>query len=495
MNRRLKQILLLLLAALLLAGISRVQTALNHDRETLGLTRVTPLENAPPLLAFTTVALGGFRGLIANALWIRASELQDNDKFFEMAQLADWITKLEPHFVQVWIVQGWNMAYNISVKFKDYSDRWNWVQRGISLLRDEGLRYNPNELLLYRELAGFFQHKMGANMDDANMYYKRAWFEEMYQFFPTNAPDYAALISPQTPEARVATRKLGEIYKLDPAFMQDVDRRFGPMEWRLPEAHAIYWAARGLAVAQANPERVNPEDLIQLHRMIYQSMQIAVVRGRAIASANGKLLDLAPNLAIIGKANDAYEQAMRDDAKNRDQIVVGHRNFLRDAVYYLYTYNREAEAAQWFAYLGRAYPEKPLVSRPDSLPGKITLDEYVYARIEEEVGDTSRDKTKMLLEGLLTTYYYSLAIGNDDRATGFERMAQKIWVRYRSKTEGTGERISIPPLNSIKQDVLRRVLDPERGFPPELALPLRTALGLPAPTNAPPAASPDRTTP
>jgi hypothetical protein len=36
------------------------------------------------------VALGGFRGLIVNALWIRASEMQDEDKFFEMAQLADW---------------------------------------------------------------------------------------------------------------------------------------------------------------------------------------------------------------------------------------------------------------------------------------------------------------------------------------------------------------------------------------------------------------------
>ena len=114
------------------------------------------------MLAFTTVALGGFRGLISNILWIRASDLQDEDKYFEMAQLADWITKLEPHFVQVWLVESWNMAYNISVKFKDFPDRWRWVRHGIELLRDDGLRYNPNETLIYRELAWFFQHKMGA---------------------------------------------------------------------------------------------------------------------------------------------------------------------------------------------------------------------------------------------------------------------------------------------------------------------------------------------
>ena len=65
------------------------------------------------------MALGGFRGLISNFLWIRANDLQQDDKFFEAAQLADWITDLEPHFAQVWKFQAWNMAWNISVKFKE----------------------------------------------------------------------------------------------------------------------------------------------------------------------------------------------------------------------------------------------------------------------------------------------------------------------------------------------------------------------------------------
>src|SRR5262245_9645369 len=153
MRINLKKLLLLALAAAMFVGVSQVQKSLNQDRARLGLTRVQPLDNAPPMLAFTTVALGGFRGLISNALWMRASDLQDEDKFFEMAQLADWITKLEPHYVQVWLVQAWNMAYNISVKFKDAPDRWRWVSRGIELLRDQGLRWNPNETLIYRELA------------------------------------------------------------------------------------------------------------------------------------------------------------------------------------------------------------------------------------------------------------------------------------------------------------------------------------------------------
>ena len=138
-NRLYKQVLWTLTVLLLLVS-STTQTKLNQQRRDMGFTRLEPLENAPPALAFTTVALGGFRGLIANVLWIRAMKLQEDDKFFEMVQLSDWITKLQPHFNDVWIFQAWNMAYNVSVKLKDFEQRWRWVRRGIELLRDEGLK-------------------------------------------------------------------------------------------------------------------------------------------------------------------------------------------------------------------------------------------------------------------------------------------------------------------------------------------------------------------
>src|SRR5439155_8291698 len=178
-----KPSLVILSIGLILIAAS-TQTRLNKDRAGLGVRGVVLPESAPPVLAFTTVALGGFRGLIANALWIRATDLQDEDKFFEMVQLADWITKLQPHFVTVWVHQAWNMAYNISVKFSNPYDRWLWVQRGIELLRDEGLRYNRQEPLIYRELAWYFQHKIGADLDDAHFVYKQYWADEMTKFFP-----------------------------------------------------------------------------------------------------------------------------------------------------------------------------------------------------------------------------------------------------------------------------------------------------------------------
>jgi hypothetical protein len=97
------------------------------------------------------------------------------------------------------------MAYNISVKFKEnapgiYADRWNWLKRGIELLRDDGLRYNPNSILIYRELGWFFQHKMGQNLDDANEYYKVQWKHEMENFFGPKGTNFDMLLNPQTPK-------------------------------------------------------------------------------------------------------------------------------------------------------------------------------------------------------------------------------------------------------------------------------------------------------
>lgn len=493
MSTRLKKVLLLLLAVALLAGACQVQQSLNRDRDRLGLTLVAPLENAPPVLAFTTVALGGFRGLISNALWVRAMDLQDEDKFFEMVQLSDWIAKLEPHFVQVWLVQAWNMAYNISIKFKDFGDRWRWVQRGIELLRDDGLRYNPNEILIYRELAWFFQHKMGQNLDDAHVYYKQMWANEMAKVFGEAKPNIEELINPQTDDARRRAALLRGKFKMDPALMKEVDQRYGPLEWRLPEAHAIYWAALGLEKAKEYPAKVNKDDLITLRRVIYQCMQMSFQRGRLVADPFAKRFEFGPDLDIIPKVNEAYEQAMEEDEKNRDHIAIAHRNFLRDAVYFLYGYNREAEAAKWFKYLAAKYPNKNLLDgNRNSLPGKMTFDDYALARLQEELGEISRDRTKAVLEGLMVNRFKSLVLDEEDRAEGLRLLARRVHERYDRETAVSGERVVIPPLNEIEREVLGRLLDPDTGLAPEYRAVLRTKLGLlpetarPA-TNMPPA--------
>jgi hypothetical protein len=502
MSGRIRKLLLVSLAGVLLVGVCFLQWSLNRDRDRLDLTRVEHLENAPPALAFTTMALGGFRGLISNALWMRATDLQDDDKFFEMMQLADWITKLEPHFVHVWLVQAWNMAYNISVKFKDFPDRWRWVKAGLELLRDHGLRYNPNETLIYRELAWFFQHKLGENLDDANMYYKFEWAKEMATIFGKESKvNLDELINPRTADQTNRAKLLIEKYKMDPRFMKQVDEKYGPLEWRLPEAHAIYWGAMGLKRAEENPTKVSQDDLITLRRIIYQSMQLSFHRGRLVKTPFAGAFEFGPNLDIIPKVSAAYEQAAQDDPKNHDHILQAHRNFLRTAIYFLYEHNRLADSASWYKYLCTKYPNKPLLDgRGNSIPANLTLAEYVLAQIGMDINETSRDKVTAAIEGMLRNSYDSLILGQEDLFGGYQGMAKRVWEIYQGKiSKDSQARIGLAPLEDIDREVRNRFLDPEENPSWEARAILRTKLGLPpepstptSATNAAPAKPPSK---
>ena len=319
------------------------------------------------------------------------------------------------------------------------------------------------------------------------MYYKQTWANEMSSVLGTNYTkvNWEALIHPTTEAELQRTTLLTNKYKLDPKFMKEVDQRYGPLEWRLPEAHAIYWAALGLEKAKLNERKINPEELITLRRVIYQSMQLSFQRGRLVANQFQKKFEFGPNLDIIPKVSAAYEEAMVEDEKNRDHISKAHKNLLKDVVYFLYTYNREKDAAYWFKYLREKYPE--------AIPANKTLDDYAVDRVQEEMGDTSRDRMKAMLEGMIASSFYNLAIDEDDRAVALDRLAQRAWTRFQTKIGGSEERVGLRPLPEIKKEILNRVLDPEHGFPPEMRGVLRTKLRMPAEsapapasTNAPP---------
>ncbi|MFZ9855215.1 MAG: hypothetical protein ACO3I0_08875 [Limisphaerales bacterium] len=477
MSHRFHKVIGIGVLVLALGLSSFLQRGLNRDRERLGITRTTVISNAPPVLAFTTVALGAFRGLIANALWIRANDLQEEGKYFEAVQLADWITKLQPGLDSPWIFQAWNMAYNISVKFPEYADRWLWVLRGIELLRDGGLRYNPGKALMYRELAWFYQHKIGQNLDDAHRIYKTRWFELMNPLFPYGRADYTKLLKPETPEDQERIRRLTAEFKMDPRMMQKVDETYGPLDWRLPEASAIYWAMVGI-------ENSPNQDKLPLRRTIYQPMLGTLHHGRIITNRITQMPDLRPNLDIIPNASKAYEEAVASETvENKSHIERAHRNFLKDSVYFLYANNRQPEAQKWFNYLRQKYGVGP----ETGIDPNATMESFALGKIEEDVNETSRDRVTQALQGLIATAYDQLAQGDNDQYLGLEKMASKVYQVYSTKVSlpAQAQRVALPPLSEIKRDVLLEILRPAPNVNPEYQARLRTELNLPASFGVP----------
>ena len=420
---------LVLMAGICFWQAGRLQRPLVQMRRELRLTTGEPLENTPPLVAFTTVAMGGFRGVIADLLWLRASGLQEDGKYFELVQLADWITKLEPRMKQVWAFHAWNMAYNVSVLFNNPTDRWRWIHQGITLLRDEGLRYNPGEPNLYWQLGWIYQHKISGNSDQMNIYYKRWWADEMATLFGGPRPDYLHLTGSQI-------QRMKDVYKLDSSLMQQIDREYGPLDWRLPQAHAIYWAWRGKKFATGF-------DTLQLERMIFQSMADAAMEGELFINRSEQVFIPGPNLAVFEKARKAYEKAIAENP-GETSIQSGHRNFLRTAVMMLFTHHRLAEARDVFADLRRRYPT------PEFEQG---VEPFVYSSLTTLLRNISQREATGLVLGSLQQSWFWLAMGDEDRAQGFQQLARTVWREYMKTRNAPDikERAGLAPIEQLSE--------------------------------------------
>jgi hypothetical protein len=290
---------------------------------------------------------------------------------------------------------------------------------------------------------------------------------------------------------------------MDPVLMQQLDKQYGRMEWRLPEAHAIYWASEGLDRATNHLSRVTEDDLMPLRRVIYQCMQLTWQRGRIVDSRFSSGLDFGPNLDMIPAVNDSYLSMYQQetDPNQKQGVLKAHRNFLRQAIYSLYVYNRTADAAKWFKYLGEQYPDKTIIDGDmNSFPRNVTLDRYVVAAIQEDINDMSRDKMRTVIEGLLIRSYTGMILDQDEHAAGLKNLARQAWQTYQNKIPAERQAaIGLPPFADIDRDIRDRMLDPNNGLPAEARAILRTKLGLPAEkaqaSTAPPAETPNTKAP
>ena len=269
--------LIAIAAAFTLAGSLNVK--LLDMRTTAHLTQAPPTQNMPPLVVLTTVAFGGFRGILADVLWMRAGTLQDEGRYFELVQLSDWIVKLQPRSPAIWAYHAWNMAYNISALMSAPAERWRWVRNGLALLRDEGMVYNPGSARLHQELAWLFLHKLGTDDDSAAAYYRAQWAAEMDS---------------------------GTVH-LDPALVRQIETQIAPLDWRTPQAQAIYWAMAGLPFA-----RTDFDDL-SLRRLVYQALLQLIAQGRReyLAPAIVFLQDVQRRHPAIAAIQDVLRQ-LRD---------------------------------------------------------------------------------------------------------------------------------------------------------------------------------------
>ncbi len=504
----------ILTSVVLLSGIGIVQKKMNSIIIEKKLTDTDPVKNAPPIVAFTTVALGSFRGLLADLLWLRTIALQDEGNYYEMVQLASWITKLQPRFSGATAYLAWNMAYNISVTCSSFADRWRWVKQGIELIRDEAIQYNSSDPLLYKELGWIYQHKVGNIMDDANRYYKNQmaialmkpfggsepnWrelaaapknMEDFRKEFPARSPFWSALKDSgfksidELFEAFKKEEKLPEKFtkllnnpeldrlitsffraewlrlefKLQPRLILKINEKYGALDWRLPEAHAIYWATLGLERCPENAD-------ISLERMITQSLKDAFEGGRLLMvdKDNFESIITVPNLKVIGAVLKTYQEAYeRNKSKS---FISAKENFMKDAVVVLYTFGNYKKAKEYLKMLSKEFP--------NNRQYKVNLNRFVLKEWTEDVKTATMKQANDIVSGLLYRSCYYLAYGDIEAASAHEKLAKLVYERYQRDQSGSEKRTALAPFGKIKNIVTKNCL---KSYPPALSKILKAQL-------------------
>jgi hypothetical protein len=462
------------------------------------LTYTDRIENSMTREEALGVAAGAFRGLFVNWLWIRANNLKQDGKYYEAVDLSRTITRLQPRFPRVWVFHAWNLAYNISVAAQTREERWQWVDSGVRLLREQAIPANPNDLLLHRELGWIFLHKIQGTTDDANIYYKQAMAVEWSVILgppPTrnaqtrsreayvaalvdwlevvrSAPSTLQEVYAAQPAARELVERLGSLgidittrdgrrrllasveqframtrmaemagvnatlgepaakqlldllneptliearrllvrhlrkHLLERDYRYDTDRmvrytqKYGPLDWRHPASHALYWAARGVEQAQerTNEFNVRDQDFINTDRIVIQSLQELYRSGtvlfdissptRYIAMVNG---DFIPSYGerLKEAANREVQQFLAQHGADITErpyrfYSAGYENFLSDAISYLYRAG-DIEGAQAYKTKLALWPHRNTNNIDVENSIKLPLEDYVQRNLAERV--------------------------------------------------------------------------------------------------------------
>ena len=117
----------------------------------------------------SVAALGGFRGLAANFLWMSLTAAWEDKQWTRVRSLAELAVLLQPRAVFYWEMGAWHLAWNASMDAQygarqggiDSRNRDSrmWIGAGQQML-ERGIRAIPEKYHLYRTLGMLYQDRL-----------------------------------------------------------------------------------------------------------------------------------------------------------------------------------------------------------------------------------------------------------------------------------------------------------------------------------------------
>lgn len=268
-------------------------------------------------------------------------------------------------------------------------------------------------------------------------------------------PDGEALL-------RFLQRKvLTEVYRLDPGEMAHLVELFGPMDFRLVEAQALYWVNQGL-IAGAETISDFTNDKTNTTRLIFFCLRDLFLHNKLTFQPNGRnpndsYINFNVDLNFIEPMHRAYLTYGKEIDPDPEATGIGgtfrtgHVNFLTDAICWLYFAGRLQDAAHYYEYLRSDYFRttdgklNPALAKP--------LRDYVMDSFRENFGQI---EVRYAVAGLLGQALDNLADGNLSLYTGQVAFAADLHGRYNTEhADDPSTKMLLPPFANVMADSVR----------------------------------------
>ena len=446
-------------------------------------------EDLSPSIAVTSIALGPLKGMVSAGLMWRAIDKEDKKEYMESYQLSKMITALQPRYSSAWVQQAFTLSFNIAAYHKRPEERWQWIMRGIEILRDEGLTYNPNDADIRHEIMRTIKDKIQGTDKNA-LFMKNEWTKLMLEYFDDGSPEELERLrkAAKTLEelktrpyinelAEVALSNGIDLYdfksnppQLDPNYvgylfggrfpndkqfplvktaiinlyffhrrqkierdlkfsierMIEINQELGPFDWRSHIATALYWGY------EENFENYDTKAKLDYTPMTVALMLDNFYEGKLYYNKENDVFTRSPNIAALARIHRYYDALLEFEQSRRNHK--SHEYFLQRAITICYNMNQSEAARELFFH----YKENNYNGSEEK---DISFNEFILGAMVSTLKSNTFKENKALIESVLISSIRNAEAGNFEMSQGLRNRAMLMYRVHQKEWGKTSQKL------------------------------------------------------
>ena len=224
-------------------------------------------------------------------------------------------------------------------------------------------------------------------------------------------------------------------YSMSPKKIMEANDKFGILDWRLYQSHAIYWSLAGLSV--------NPQDKqcsttlnIALKNTVSDGFLLLLIKNKY------KFFTTIPRFGSIDKINRYLHS--RVPSEGTSARLVFYETFLQAVVLNLYSYGLLDKARTYFDSLKRYEPSY----------SNLTLEQFIRQYWEENFMGLPADLFLQTIRNKQRDAYYLLMEKNFEYSEAQFALARNLYQAYSQVFKNR----KLPPIDQMKVETLAELI-------------------------------------